>query len=55
MNREDLGAALSASDKVTEITHNHPEGIKGARATTHAIYLIDAPDILDVIQEMYQF
>ena len=39
LNRNDLDAALSASDKVTEITHNHPEGIKGARATTHAIWL----------------
>lgn len=39
LNREDLSAALSASDKVTEITHNHPEGMKGARATTHALYL----------------
>ncbi len=26
-------------DKVTEITHNHPEGMKGARAATHAIWL----------------
>ena len=39
LNRNDLDAALSASDKVTEITHNHPEGMKGARATTHAIWL----------------
>ena len=39
LNRNDLEAALSASDKVTEITHNHPEGMKGARATTHAIWL----------------
>ena len=39
LNRNDLDAALSASDKVTEITHNHPEGIKGARATTHTIWL----------------
>ena len=39
LNRENLDAALSASDKVTEITHNHPEGMKGARATTHAIWL----------------
>ena len=39
LNRDDLAAALSASDKVTEITHNHPEGMKGARATTHAIWL----------------
>lgn len=39
LNQGSLNAALSASDKVTEITHNHPEGLKGARATTHAIWL----------------
>ena len=39
LNRDDLHAALNAADKVTAITHNHPEGIKGARATTHAIWL----------------
>lgn len=39
LNRDDLDAALSAADTVTEITHNHPEGMKGARATTHAIWL----------------
>ena len=39
LNRGNLDAALSVSDKVTEITHNHPEGMKGARATTHAIWL----------------
>ena len=39
LHRGDLDAALAASDKVTVITHNHPEGIKGARATTHAIWL----------------
>lgn len=39
LNRDNLDAALSAADTVTEITHNHPEGIKGARATTHAIWL----------------
>jgi type I restriction enzyme M protein len=27
------------SKKVTEVTHNHPEGIKGAEATAVAIYL----------------
>ena len=39
LNRDDLDAALLAADKVTVISHDHPEGIKGARATTHAIYL----------------
>ena len=40
LNREDLGAALSASDKVTEITHNHPEGMKGARNNTRHLACI---------------
>lgn len=40
LNRNDsLDAALQASDHVTEITHNHPEGMKGARATTQAIWM----------------
>ncbi len=39
LNRDDLPAALAAADRVTAITHNHPEGMKGARATVHAIWL----------------
>ena len=39
LNRDDLPAALAASDRVTAITHDHPEGMKGARATVHAIWL----------------
>ncbi len=31
--------AISLSRSVTEVTHNHPEGIKGAEATAVAIYL----------------
>lgn len=57
LNRENLDAALAASDKVTEITHNHPEGIKGARATTHAIWLAfqgeNPADIREVIASEY--
>ena len=34
-----LEEALAASDRVTEITHDHPEGITGARAVTEAIWL----------------
>lgn len=59
LNRNDLDAALSASDKVTEITHNHPEGMKGARATTHAICLAfqgDNPeDIRRIIASEYGY
>ena len=42
-----LAEVLAASDRVTEITHDHPEGIKGARATTEALWLAlrgDGPD-----------
>lgn len=34
-----IDEALTMSDRITEITHNHPEGMKGARATAHAIFL----------------
>ena len=39
LNRENLNAALLAAEKVTVISHDHPEGIKGAQTTTHAIWL----------------
>ena len=35
----DLDEAIRLSRLVTEVTHNHPEGIKGAEATTVAIYM----------------
>ena len=34
-----LEEAKALSRAVTEVTHNHPEGIKGAEATTVAIYM----------------
>ena len=34
-----LEEALRLSDAVTAVTHNHPEGMKGARAVTAAIFL----------------
>lgn len=59
LNRNDLTAALAAADKVTEITHNHPEGMKGARATTHAIWLAfqgKSPEIIRrVIASEYSY
>lgn len=35
---DDYQEAIKAAIRVTEITHNHPQGIKGAVATTSAIY-----------------
>ena len=34
-----LDEAMELSHKVTSITHNHPEGLKGAEATTVATYM----------------
>ena len=45
------------SRKVTEVTHDHPEGIKGAEATAVCIYLAregrDIPEIRDHVNEHY--
>lgn len=44
-----LEEAIALSKMVTEVTHNHPEGIKGAEATTVAIYLArEGKSILEI-------
>ena len=57
--RRTLAEALAAADRVTRITHDHPEGMKGARATTHAIWLAfqgEAPrSIAAAIAETYGY
>jgi len=57
--RRPLADALAASDRVTRITHDHPEGMKGARAATHAIWLAyqDEPPeaIRRVVEETYDY
>jgi ADP-ribosylglycohydrolase len=35
----DLDSVLSAARKYTAVTHNHPEGIKGAQATAASIFM----------------
>ena len=49
---EPIDDALAASDRVTEISHNHPEGLKGARATVHAIWLALSGEDAEVIREI---
>ena len=40
LNRHrDLEHVMAAADRVTGVTHNHPEGIKGAQATACAVWL----------------
>jgi type I restriction enzyme M protein len=52
-----LEEALRLSDAVTGVTHNHPEGMKGARAVTSAIWLArqgaDMGEIRGHIREYY--
>jgi len=52
-----LAEAIELSRKVTEVTHNHPEGIKGAEATTVAIYMAKTGssilEIRDYINDNY--
>jgi type I restriction enzyme M protein len=52
-----LDEALELARVVTGVTHNHPEGIKGAEAVTAAIFLArqgcSQPDIRAYIQKNY--
>ena len=36
---DSLEEVMAVSQKIAEVTHNHPEGIRGAQATAVAIYL----------------
>ena len=54
-----LHEALALAVKVTEVTHDHPEGLKGAKATAHAIFLArfgaDAGEIRSTIADAYGY
>lgn len=48
---DSLEDAIALSKAVTEVTHNHPEGIKGAEATAAAIFLARSGKSLAEIRE----
>ena len=54
---KDLEEVKDLSKKVTEISHNHPEGLKGAEATAVAIYMAregkSIEEIKDYITQNY--
>lgn len=54
-----LDETLASARRVTVPTHDHPEGIKGAAATAHAIFLayqgIELAEIRVVLQEAYGY
>ncbi|WP_204246894.1 ADP-ribosylglycohydrolase family protein [Blautia sp. An249] len=49
-----LSEAKSFSRTVTEITHNHPEALKGAEATATAVYLAKAGKSREEIREVIE-
>ena len=54
-----LEETLLLATRVTEVTHNHPEGIRGARATASAVYLaksdMPANEIRQYITEAFGY
>lgn len=54
---ETMEEAIEMARKVTEVTHNHPEGLKGAEATAVAIFMAKTGnnilEIRDYINEHY--
>jgi len=56
---DDLDTVLQKAKEFTEITHNHPEGIKGGQATAAAIFLArkgkSKDEIKDFIETEFQY
>ncbi len=56
---DSIREVLSAAQRTASVTHNHPEGIKGAQATALAIFLArqgaDKTDIRHHIHDQFQY
>ena len=56
---DDLPVALEVAKLVTEVSHSHPEGIKGAQAVTLSVYLArngaDGEAIREAVAEMFGY
>jgi|SRR6478672_7264351 len=50
----DLETVLAEAKRSAEVTHNHPEGIKGAQATAAAIFLARTGNSKDAIKSYLQ-
>ncbi len=54
---QSVSQVIEMSDRFTEITHNHPDGMKSARAVALAVYFarrgMRAEDIREVLSEYY--
>lgn len=51
---DDLETVLRKAREYTEVTHSHPEGIKGAQATAAAIFLARTGESKDGIREFVE-
>ncbi len=55
----DIDTVLQKASEFTEITHNHPEGIKGAQATAASIFLAkqgrNKDEIKDYVETTFQY
>ncbi len=47
----DLKTVLSRAKEFTEVTHNHPEGIKGGQAVAAAVFLARQGESMEAIRE----
>ncbi len=56
---DDLDTVLTEARKSAEVTHNHPEGIKGAQATAASIFLArngkSKPEIRQYVEENFNY
>jgi ADP-ribosyl-[dinitrogen reductase] hydrolase len=56
---KDINEVLDEAEKTAVVTHNHPEGVKGAQAVAAAIYLanndIDKAGIKDYIEKKFGY
>jgi ADP-ribosylglycohydrolase len=51
---QDLQTVLQEAKRSAEVTHNHPEGVKGAQATAAAIFLARTGNSKDAIKSYIQ-
>ncbi len=47
---DDLDDVLREAEKTACVTHNHPEGIKGAKAVAHAIWYLRKNKVIDIFE-----
>jgi ADP-ribosylglycohydrolase len=56
---DDRDAVLQKAKEFTEVTHNHPEGIKGSQATAAAIFMArtgkSKADIRQFVEDRFQY